>query len=58
MFKQLSKFEYGLGEEAISFRKQADGMPHSVQRDELLRKASQIDILNGWLTSPGLQAPK
>jgi hypothetical protein len=58
MFKQLLKFEYCLGEEAISFRKQAEGMPHSARRDELLRKASQIDILNKWLTSPGLQEPK
>jgi hypothetical protein len=58
MFQQFPKFEYSLEEEAISFRKQADGMPHSVRRDELLRKASQIDSLNGWLTSPGLQAPE
>ena len=58
MFEQSSKFEYSLEEEAISFRKQANGMPHSVRRDELLRKASQIDILNGWLTSPGLRAPE
>jgi len=60
MFKQLSKFEYLLEEEAISFRKQAEGMPHGVRRDELLRKASQIDIaanVNKWLTSPGLSAP-
>jgi hypothetical protein len=33
-------------------------MFNSVQRDELLRKANQIDILNRWLTSPGLQAPE
>jgi hypothetical protein len=58
MLKQFPKFEYSLEEEAISFRKQAEGMPHSVRRDELLRKASQVDILNKWLTSPGLQAPE
>jgi len=60
MFKQLSKFEYLLEEEAISFRKQAEGMPHGIRRDELLRKASQIDIaanVNKWLTSPSLRAP-
>jgi len=60
MFKQLSKFEYLLEEEAISFRKQAEGMPHGIRRDELLRKASQIDIaanVNIWLTSPSLRAP-
>jgi hypothetical protein len=58
MSKQFPKFEYSLEEEALCFRKQADGMPHSVRRDELLRKASQIEILNGWLTSHGLQAPE
>jgi hypothetical protein len=58
MLKQFPKFEYSLEEEAISFRKQAEGMPHSVRRDELLRKASQVDILNKWLTLPGLQAPE
>jgi hypothetical protein len=58
MFKRLSKFEYSLDEEAISYRRQAEGMPHGVRRDELLRKASQIEILNGWLISPGLQAPE
>ena len=61
MFKQLSKFEYLLEEEAIGFRKQAEGMPHGVRRDELLRKAGQIDVavnINKWLSSPGLRAPK
>jgi len=60
MFKQLSKFEYLLEEEAISFRKQAEGMPHGLRRDELLRKASEIDVavnINKWLSSPGLRAP-
>ena len=51
-------FEYRLAQEAINLRKQAEGMPDSIRRDELLRKASQIDILNWWLTSPGLQAPE
>jgi hypothetical protein len=54
-FKQSSAFEFRLEVEAINLRKQADGMPLSIRRDELLRKASQIDVadqVNRWLTSP------
>jgi hypothetical protein len=60
VFKQSSIFQYRLEDEAIDLRKQADGMPHGVRRDELLRKASQIDIsvtVNKSLDSPGLRAP-
>ncbi|MCW2359099.1 MULTISPECIES: hypothetical protein [Bradyrhizobium] len=59
-FKQTLTFEYRLTQEAISLRQQAEGMPHSVRRDELLRKARQMDAaseLNRWLSSPGLRAP-
>jgi hypothetical protein len=59
--KQSSIFEYHLGDEAINLRRQAEGMPYGIRRDELLRKASQIDIathINEWLSSPGLPAPK
>jgi len=55
-----STFEYRLAQEANSLRLQAKGMPLSVRRTELLRKARQIDIaeeINKWLTSPGLQPP-
>lgn len=59
-FKQLPIFEYRLEEEAINLRKQADGMPPSIRRDELLRKAALIDDaadINKWLISSGLRAP-
>jgi hypothetical protein len=59
-FKQSSTLEYRLEEEAICLRKQAEGMPQSIRRDELLRKASQIDVaarVKKWLTSPGMRAP-
>jgi hypothetical protein len=59
-FKQSSIFEFRLEAEAINLRKQAEGMPHSIRRDELLRKAGQIDVaaqVSKWLTSPGLRAP-
>jgi hypothetical protein len=58
--EQSSTFEYRLAQEAINLRKQAKGMPLGVRRDELLRKARQIDVaveVNTWLTSPRLRAP-
>jgi hypothetical protein len=53
-------FEFRLAQEVISLRKQAEGMPHGIRRDELLRKAGQVDAasqVNKWLTSPGMRAP-
>lgn len=53
-------FEFRLTQEAINLRKQAEGMPLSIRRNELLRKADQMDVaveINEWLTSPGLRAP-
>jgi hypothetical protein len=58
--KQSLTFEYRLAQEAINLRKQAEGMPCGIRRDELLRKAGQIDVavqVNNWLSSPGLRAP-
>jgi hypothetical protein len=55
-----STFEYRLAQEANSLRLQARGMPLSIRRTELLRKARQIDTageINKWLSSPGLQQP-
>ncbi|MET3997910.1 hypothetical protein ABIB94_008910 [Bradyrhizobium sp. JR7.2] len=60
MFKQSSIFQYRLEDEAIDLRKQAEGMPHGIRRDELLRMASRIDnsvTVTKWLDSPGLRAP-
>jgi hypothetical protein len=56
----LDRFEQ-LKAEAIKLRKQAEGMPQSIQRDQLLRKADQMDVatrINEWLSSPSLQAPQ
>jgi hypothetical protein len=58
--KQSSIFQYRLEQEAINLRKQAEGMPLGIRRDELLRKADQTDIaaaVNKWLTSPSVLAP-
>jgi len=59
MFKRSAIFEYRLEDEAIDLRKQAEGMPRGIRRDELLRKASQIDIsvVNKWLNSPAFALP-
>ncbi len=59
-FKQLSALEDRLAEEAINLRKQAEGMPLSIRRDELLRKANQMDTaanVNKSLASPSQRAP-
>lgn len=59
-FKQLQKTEFCLVQEASNLREQAEGMPYGIRRDELLRKAGQIDVAlqaNKWLSSPGLRAP-
>jgi len=53
-------FEYHSESEANSLRKQAEGMPYGIRRDELLRKASQIDVpthINERLSFPG-ETPK
>jgi hypothetical protein len=53
-------FEFRLEQEAINLRRQAEGMPLSVRRDELLRKAGQVDTavqMNKWLTTPGTRPP-
>jgi len=60
VLKQLPKLEYRLSQEASNLRKQAEGMREGICRDELLRKANQMDVaiqVNNWLTSPGLRAP-
>jgi hypothetical protein len=59
-FKQLPKFDYRPENEAIDLRKQAEGMSPCVRRDELLRKAAQIEAaaeIKEWLISSGLRAP-
>jgi hypothetical protein len=43
--------EFYLEKEAVNLRKQAEGMPLSIRRDELLRKANQaettVQVSNG-----------
>ena len=58
--EQLPKYEYRQEEGAIDLRKQAEGMSPCVRRDELLRKAAQLDAaveIKEWLILSGLRAP-
>jgi hypothetical protein len=58
--KELATLEFRLIQEAVNLRRQAEGMPLGIRRDELLRKAGQMDValhIDEWLTSPGLRAP-
>jgi hypothetical protein len=60
-FKQTQTLEYRLTREAANLRKQAEGLPPGIRREELMRKASQAETasqMSEWLRSPGLQAPK
>jgi hypothetical protein len=59
-FKQPSLFRFRSIQEAYNLRRQAEGMPSSVRRDELLRKANQIDTAVHFkksLSPNGLRAP-
>jgi hypothetical protein len=42
-------------------REEAEKLPHGKQREDLLRKARQLQTasqINQWLSSPALQPPK
>jgi hypothetical protein len=59
--KQSSTLGDRLKKEARNLRKQAEGMPPSIRRDELLRKAGQAETaaqMDEWLTPSGLRAPE
>ena len=59
--KHTTLFDERLAAEAVSMREKADETPFGRERDELLRKARQIDTaahIDEWLSSPGLQPPR
>jgi hypothetical protein len=50
-----------LSREAQNLRKQAEGMPAGIQRDDLLKESSagRLDLaVNDWISSPGQQPPE
>jgi hypothetical protein len=59
--EQPSNLADRLKEEANKLRRQAQGMPSGVRRDELLRKARQAETaarLNELVETPDLNSPK
>jgi hypothetical protein len=57
--KKLS-LEEKLHEQAEAFRREAEKLPHGKEREELLRKARQLETashINEWVSSPGLSPP-
>src|ERR1700760_1776396 len=60
-FTQQITLEDRLAYEAKKLREQAETMPHGPERDELIRKARQVETgshMSECLRSPGLQSPK
>jgi hypothetical protein len=60
-FQQLETLEFRLATEAANLRKQAEGLPPGIRREELMRKAAQADTasqMSEWLSSPGSQPPR
>jgi hypothetical protein len=59
--KHTLTFQERLAAEAIRLTEQARNLPHSREREELLRKARLTETaahIDEWLSSPGLQPPK
>ena len=47
-------------EQAEAFRREAEKLPYGKEREELLRKARQLETashINEWISSPGLSPP-
>jgi hypothetical protein len=57
---QVYRFDQSPKAQAERLRKEARGTPAGVKRDQLLRRARQLESrarLQSWLKSPGLQPP-
>ena len=60
-FKQETSLDQRLEDHAKRLRKEAQGTPAGIKRDDLIRRARQAETasrLSEWLSSPGLQSPK
>jgi predicted trehalose synthase len=60
-YKQTAPLDQRLQEEAKRLRKEAQGTPPGIERNNLIRRARQAETasqMNEWLTSPGLASPK
>lgn len=59
--KHVATFAERLALEAHRLKEQAKTLPYGRQRDEILRKARQIETasrINEWVSSPGLRPPR
>jgi hypothetical protein len=59
-FKQTAQLDQRFEEQAKRLRKEAQGTPHGVEREKLIRRARQAETaanIQGWLLSTGLQPP-
>jgi hypothetical protein len=53
--------EHGWHEQAERCKREAEKLPYGRAREELLRKARQLETasrINEWVSSPGLSSPK
>jgi hypothetical protein len=60
-FKQTVPLDQRLQEDAKRLRKEAQGIPPGIERNNLIRRARQAETashMTEWLTSPGLASPK
>ena len=58
--KHTLTFSDRLRIEAARLRREAENKPTGPERDELIRKADQVETalrLANWVTSPGLKSP-
>jgi hypothetical protein len=57
---QVYRFDQSPPAQAERLRKEARGTPPGIKRDQLLRRARQIEsaaLVQGWQKSPGLKPP-
>jgi len=60
MGRKKQSFEQKWHEQAEAFRREAEELPYGREREELLRKARQLETashINEWVSSPGLSSP-
>jgi hypothetical protein len=60
-FKENAPLDQRLTEKAQRLRKEAQGTPSGVMRDELIRQAQQAETASHmleWLSAPSLQPPR
>jgi hypothetical protein len=60
-FRENASLDQRLTEKAQRLRKEAQGTPSGVTRDELIRQAQQAETASHmleWLSAPSLQPPR